>query len=214
MSADPTVVSRLVAALEQASGSLPAEVVPELAQADVRRGVADRLDEAGRTLVRHGADGRTVAFASGYADDIAPRLAAEGLAVLDPLDAAVVALVLLHTVAGPTAEGRPPVPWSAAEGVAYDRLDDTRSGTLTKTAVRDAVNRLHAAGILVNARRYGIRPGPALDRLTDAQRRRIEIRLLALAAPDDPVIAGLLAQLEPGPTAPTHQPSTSQEEPT
>ena len=48
--------------------------------------------------------------------------------------------------------------------------------------------------ILVNGRGVGIRPGPAFDRLTAAQRRRIEEDLFILAAPADPVAAALVRQ--------------------
>jgi hypothetical protein len=184
-------VARVVAALEHAAGSVTPDRVPDLARADVAASVMAQLAAAGRTLVEHTVEGRPVAYASGYDDTVADRLADEGLGVLDPFDAAVVTLVLLHTVALPAARGREPVPWSSATGVSYDRLADARR--CPTGAVKQAVSRLDAARVLTNARSYGIRPGPALDRLTPAQRRRVEARLAALAMPDDPVIARLAA---------------------
>jgi hypothetical protein len=66
------------------------------------------------------------------------------------------------------------------------------------TAITEAVNRLHDQHVLVNGRAVGIRPGPAFDRLTAGQRRRIEEELFILAAPADPVATALLRQRSQG----------------
>ncbi len=194
----PTEVGQTVAVLERAAGPVAPDRVSALARADVRRYVEQQLAAAGRVLVEHARDGTVIAYASGYDDQIAGRLATEGLGVLDRFDQAVVALVLLHTVAVPATRGRMPVPWSSAPGVSYKRLFDARR--FPNGAVRDAVSRLDAAGILTNARASGIRPGPALDRLTDRQRRTVEARLVAAVAPDDPVVARLAARADLSPT--------------
>lgn len=198
----PTEVGQTVAALEHAAGPVAPDRVPGLARADVRRGVEQQLAAAGRALIEHVRDGTVVAYTSGYDDRIAGRLAAEGLGILDAFDQAVVALVLLHTVAVPATRGRMPVPWSSAAGVSYERLFDARK--FPNGALRDAVSRLDAAGILTNARAYGIRPGPALDRLTDRQRRAVEARLVAAVAPEDPVVARLAARADTSPASDDH----------
>jgi hypothetical protein len=72
------------------------------------------------------------------------------------------------------------------------RLHDNRA--LGNTAITEAVNRLHDLHVLVNGRAAGIRPGPAFDRLTAAQRQRIEEDLFIVAAPGDPVAAALKRQ--------------------
>jgi hypothetical protein len=135
---------------------------------------------------------RSRGYSSGYADDISEQLAADGLGVLPPLERAVVALVLLRCVAMPAARGQAPRRWSAAPPVKLARLHDNRA--VGNTAITEAVNRLHDQHVLVNGRAAGIRPGPAFDRLTASQRRRIEEDLFILAAPADPVAAALLRQ--------------------
>ena len=111
---------------------------------------------------------------------------------MPPLERAVVALVLLRCVAMPAARGQAPRRWSAAPPVRLARLQDNRA--VGNTAITEAVNRLHDQHVLVNGRAVGIRPGPAFDRLTAGQRRRIEEELFILAAPADPVAAALLRQ--------------------
>jgi hypothetical protein len=188
--ADAAVVANAVAVLEQTHGVIGRSLLPVLAHPDLRPVVDAELDAVGRVVVEHHCpDGSVEGYASGYADDIAERLADGGLSVLAPIDRAVVALVLLRCVAIPTAQGRPPRRWSAAPPVKLARLHDNRR--LSKAIVGDAVNRLHDLHVLVNGRAVGISPGPAFDRLTPAQRRRIEEDLFVLAAPSDPVAVAL-----------------------
>lgn len=183
-------VTYAIAVLDQSHGLVPAGVVPVLTHPDLRLLVDAQLDAVGRVVVEHhNADGTVAGYSSGYADDIAEQLAAEGLGVLLPLDRAVVALVLLWTVAMPTVQGRPPLRWSAAEPVKLEQLHHNRP--LGKERVRDTVNRLHDVHVLVNGRAAGVRLGPVFDRLTPAQRHRIEEDLFMLAAPDDPVATTL-----------------------
>ena len=114
------------------------------------------------------------------------------LGVLPPVERAVVALVLLRCVAMPAARGQVHRRWSAAPPVKLARLHDNRS--VGNIAITETVNRLHDQRVLVNGRAAGIRPGPAFDRLTASQRRRIEEDLVILAAPADPVAAALQRQ--------------------
>jgi hypothetical protein len=188
--ADLAAVARAVAVLEQVHGVVDAAMLPVLSHPDLRPVVDAELDAVGRVVVEvHRPDGTTEGYSSGYADDVAERLAAEGLGVLAPIDRAVVALVLLRCVAMPTLQGRPPRRWSGAPPVSLARLHDNRR--LGKAIVRDAVNRLHDLHVLVNGRAVGVRPGPAFDRLTPIQRQRIEEDLFVLAAPSDPVAVAL-----------------------
>jgi hypothetical protein len=188
-----TTIAQAVAVLEQAHGAVGASMLPVLAHPDLRPIIDAQLEAVGRVVVEHrDADGGIEGYSSGYADDIAAQLAAEGLGVLQPLDRAIVALVLLRCVAMPAAHGRAPQRWSAAVPVKLARLQDNRA--LGNIAITEAVNRLHDMHILVNGRAAGIRPGPAFDRLTTAQRRRIEEDLFILAAPADPVAAAIVRQ--------------------
>jgi hypothetical protein len=187
---DQAAVARAVAVLEQVHGVVDASMLPALSHPDLRPVVEAELDAVGRVVVEvHRLDGTVHGYSSGYVDDVAERLAAEGLGILAPIDRAVVALVLLRCVAMPTVQGRPPRRWTAAPPVSLARLHDNRR--LGKATVREAVNRLHDLHVLVNGRAVGIRPGPAFDRLTPAQRRRIEEDLFVLAAPSDPVAVAL-----------------------
>ena len=191
--AEIEAVAHAVAVLEQAHGIVSASALPVLGHPDLRPVVDAQLNAVGRVVVEHrDADGQVERYSSGYADDIADQLAAEGLGVLPPVERAVVALVLLRCVAMPAAQGRAPRRWSAAPPVKLARLHDNRS--VGNTAITEAVNRLHDQHVLVNGRAAGIRPGPAFDRLTAGQRRRIEEDLVILAAPADPVAAALQRQ--------------------
>lgn len=190
-------VAHAVAVLEQAHGVVGAPHLPVLAHPDLRPIVDAQLDAVGRVVIEHrDADDEIEGYSSGYADDIGEQLAAEGLGVLPPLERAVVALVLLRCVAMPAARGQVPRRWSAAPPVKLARLHDNRA--VRNTAITEAVNRLHDQHVLVNGRAVGIRPGPAFDRLTASQRRRIEQDLFILAAPADPVAAALLRQRSQG----------------
>jgi len=191
--AETEAVTHAVAVLEQAHGLVGASALPALAHPDLRPVIDAHLDAVGQVVVEHrDADGEVEGYSSGYADDIAERLAAEGLGILQPLERAVVALVLLRCVAMPAARGRAPRRWSAGTPVKLARLHDNR--TVGNTAITEAVNRLHDQHVLVNGRAAGIRPGPAFDRLTASQRRRIEEELFTLAAPQDPVATAIQRQ--------------------
>ena len=186
-------VTHAVAVLEQAHGVVGESALPVLVHPDLRPVIDAQLDAAGRVVVEHrNADGEIEGYSSGYADDIAEQLAAEGLGVLPPVERAVVALVLLRCVAMPAARGQVHRRWSAAPPVKLARLHDNRS--VGNIAITETVNRLHDQRVLVNGRAAGIRPGPAFDRLTASQRRRIEEDLVILAAPADPVGAALQRQ--------------------
>ncbi|GAB3977196.1 hypothetical protein GCM10029978_066250 [Actinoallomurus acanthiterrae] len=188
--AELAAVTYAVAVLDQSPGLVPAAVLPVLTHPDLRLVVDAQLDAVGGAVVEHhDGGGAVVGYSSGYADDIAERLAAEGLGVLDPAGRAVVALVLLRSVAMPTVKGRRPLRWSAATPVKLSELHHNRR--LGKTVVRETVNRLHDAHVLINGRAAGIKPGPVFDRLTPAQRHRIEEDLFMLAAPEDPVAVAL-----------------------
>lgn len=191
--ADLAAVAHAIAVLEQAHRLVGASVLPALAHPDLRPVIDAQLDAVGRVVIEHhGEDGEVEGYSSGHADDIAEQLAAEGLGILPPLERAVVALVLLRCVAMPAARGRAPRRWSDAPPVRLARLHDNRP--VGNTAITEALNRLHDQHVLVNGRAVGIRPGPAFDRLTSGQRRRIEEDLFILAAPADPVAAALQQQ--------------------
>jgi hypothetical protein len=135
------------------------------------------LAESGRVLIETAAG-----FLSGYDDDIADRLAAEGIGVLPEDDRAVLALVLLHTVAIPRARGDLPATddWTGAP-VPRERLHDSRQ--LSGVRIDAALRRLQDAGILRPGGRPSIVPGPQFARLTPAASRRLFEELVLLAEP-------------------------------
>lgn len=89
------------AAVEHSPDPVPEAVAAGLRDATLRRSVAEMLHLIGRTLVRAGPGQWT----SGYRDDIAARLTADGGNPLPLADRAVLTLVLIHSVAIPRTEG-------------------------------------------------------------------------------------------------------------
>lgn len=189
--ADQLTVLSVVAELEQAADPVPPERIP--ADLTLRTALQAILDRRGRALVTVGPSAEPVGLTTVTADDVAERLAGAGIGVLPPDQRAVLALVLLHCVAIPTARGQHPDPWSSAPAVSRDELNKT---PIPDRAVGDALRELHDAHIIVNGRAHGIRPGPGLDRLTARQRERLERDLLALAGRDDPVVRRLIDRID------------------
>lgn len=179
---DREAVLNAVVAVEESVEAVPHDRFPALADPALRDVVRESLMGAGRTLVRVGDD----SWISGYDDEIAGQLAAEGSGVLARVDAAVLSLVLLHAVAIPAARG-------AVE--AGDWLDDhlptpdvaaltsNRDRRLNERAVRASLRRLRDAGILRVGLRSKLLPGPQFRRLTEERNRMVWENLIVAAAP-------------------------------
>jgi hypothetical protein len=158
------------------------------------------LADAGRVLVRVG-DG----WLSGYDDTVAERLAAEGVGVLRADDAAVLALVLLHTIAIPRSRGKSGKDWSDAEPTTKDELARSK---LSRTTIDRSTRRLREAGILAYGSRHGIVPGPQFSRFTEQASASLWEELVLVAQPH-----GVLAQVirrrraarNPAPTTPLEE---------
>lgn len=140
------------------------------------------LAEAGRVLLRVG-DG----WLAGYDDTVAARLAAEGAGVLREDDRAVLALVLLHTVAIPRSRGKKGTGWAAAEPVAKGELYWSK---VPRKTIDASVGRLRDAGILAYGAKHRIVPGPQFDRLTERASASLWEELVLVAQPH-----GVLAQV-------------------
>jgi hypothetical protein len=166
-----------VCALECAGGPVPLTAFRALAEPTLREIVQEVLAAAGRVLVQAG-----TGFVSGYDDRIAERLAEEGTGILRRDDRAVLALVLLFSVAIPRAEGKipPEASWTHARPVPRERLADTR---LYATAIKAALQRLQDAGI-VRSTSSGLVPGPQFDRLTPMVSAALFEELVLLAEPE------------------------------
>lgn len=189
--ADQLTVLSAVAELEQAGEPVPPERVPT--DLTLRTAIEAVLDRRGRSLVTVGPAAEPVGLTTVTSDDVADRLAEAGIGVLPADQRAVLALVLLHCVAIPTARGQPPERWSSAPPVSRDELNKT---SIPDRTVSHALRELHDEHVIVNGRAHGIRPGPGLDRLTARQRERLERDLLALAGRDDPVVRRLIDRID------------------
>ncbi|HET9657161.1 MAG TPA: hypothetical protein VFP72_17545, partial [Kineosporiaceae bacterium] len=113
-----------------------------LRDATLRRSLSDLLHALGRTLVAVGPNRWT----SGYADDVAAVLAAEGPQLPVP-DRAVLVLVLVHSIAIPRSQGSlDPDSWASSHATPVEEL--LRYSQLPRGEVRAALARLRAAGLV------------------------------------------------------------------
>ena len=182
---DHEAVLTAVVAVEIADHPVSPANLRALLDPALRDIVRDCLAQAGRVLLEP-SPGR---YLSGYDDTIADRLVADGLGVLQQVDRAVLALVLLRTVAIPRAKGSiGGTDWTVSVATSIDELALNRS--LTKERIRNSVRRLRTAGILRLGLRREIRPGPQFHRLTEARSSRIWEELMLLCQPE-----GLMAQI-------------------
>ena len=155
---------------------------PALADPALRELVMQSLLGAGRILVRVGDD----MWISGYDDTVADRLVDEGTGVLAPIDAAVLTLVVLHSIAIPAARGiTTAADWSGDDLPApdVDALTANRDRRLNERAVRAALRRLRDAGVLRTGIRSKLLPGPQFRRLTEERSRVVWENLIVAAAP-------------------------------
>jgi hypothetical protein len=174
-----------------------AHPVPEVQLAGLRdvtfrRHVQKMLKLIGRTLVQ--VDGTH--WTAGYADDVAETLAAQGWQPLSVVDRAVLVLVLVHSVAIPRSEGvLTGDSWKSARPTTVDEL---RTAKISSEDRRLALQRLRAAGLIQMSGDHSSGPsyvpGPQLQRLTPAARRRLQDQLILAAAPVSPIAAAIRAR--------------------
>jgi DNA-binding transcriptional ArsR family regulator len=190
------------AALEQGAHPVHEAQLPALRDATLRSALQRLLHELGRTLVQVAPH----TWTSGYRDDVSAELTRDGAHPLPVIDRAVLVLVLIHSVALPRSQGAlEQDSWMSAHPTPVDEL--TRYSQLPRTEVRAALARLRAAGLvqLVPERGRGpgqggaYLPGPQLNRLTPAARRRLQEDLVLAAGPDTPLAAAIRAR-RPRPT--------------
>lgn len=183
-------------ALENAWEPLHESRCLALRDATLRRCLGGLLHQLGRVLVPVGPH----LWTSGYRDDVAAVLAAEGGGP-SAVDRAVLVLVLVHSVAVPRSEGAlDRDTWVSPHATPLDEL--LRYTQVPRGELRAALSRLRAAGLVVLApgRGRGVGqaaayvPGPQLHRLTPAARRRLQEDLVLAAAPDGPLAAAVRAR--------------------
>lgn len=175
------------AALEEAASPVPEHAFVALVDPVQRKNLAALAREAGRVLVEVPGRG----WLTGYDDSIADRLVAEGVGVLTPIDRAVLALVVLHTVVVPRARGQLAGPmWSSAIGTDLNTLARNRSRALSREAIQRSVRRLRASNIVTATPQGGILPGPQMLRLTARRQEDAAAAVLIATKPH-----GLLARV-------------------
>ncbi|MGF1432221.1 hypothetical protein [Kitasatospora sp. LaBMicrA B282] len=181
---EETLVQAAMAAVETADGLVPAEALPALSNDALRVIVARRLKAGGRTLLSR--EHRTITgYTSGYDDTVAAQLAADGIGLLPEIDRAVLAIVLLRTVAIPRAGGKHhSTSWlSDGPGTSITEIHANTDDHATYALIRPAVRRLKARRLVRTGYQGQLLPGPALLRLTDAQSAHLWEDLVLVTLP-------------------------------
>lgn len=185
------------AALEHGTAPVHESQALALRDATLRSTLGRLLHELGRTLVPVGPH----LWTTGYRDDVAAELTGQGWQPLPTMDRAVLVLVLIHSVAIPRSQGTLDRDgWASTHPTAVEELN--RYSQLPRTEVRASLARLRAAGLvqLVPERGRGpgqgaaYLPGPQLQRLTPAARRRLQEDLVLAAGPETPLAAAVRAR--------------------
>jgi hypothetical protein len=177
-----------VRAVEESDHPVPGPTFRALVDETLRASVEQILAYAGRVLLESATGGGVPGFLSGYDEDVRERLLVHGIGVLPPDDRAVLALVLIHTVAIPRARGLLPAEadWTVAQPVSVETLGKAK---IADVAIRNGLRRLRNAKILAFGARRQVVPGPQFRRLSGAVVSSLFEELILLAEPE-----GLLAE--------------------
>jgi hypothetical protein len=193
---DPPYVNSVqdaIAALETAEGVVPAHHLVALRDPGFRAIVEEHLASHGRVLLNVEHDG-IIGYASGYQDDVADELSRLQIGTLNSIDRAVLALVLLKTVAIPRAHGRHSHDrWLGdARPVSFDELCKYRY--LSDKQLRESLRRLRTIGLLRLGHRGRIEPGLAFLRLTPRRSATLWEDLIIACDPKGPYARLLIRQ--------------------
>ncbi|PZG07422.1 hypothetical protein C1J01_40735 [Nonomuraea aridisoli] len=158
----------------------------------LRHTLGEMLARRGRTLIQH-----RDRWISGYDDAVAAQALAAGGTRLGVSERAVLALVLVHSVAIPRAEGLlPEDSWLSPHPTPVEEL--RRHTQLPIGELEAALRTLRHAGLLSQVKASeeagGYVPGPQFHRLTPAARRRLQEELILAAGPNTPLAAAVLAR--------------------
>jgi hypothetical protein len=192
-------VARVAALLDGADGPVPASVLPP--EPRLQAALTQLLERRGRVIVQVNRGQDLMWVTTAVSDPVADELAAAGIGLLSATERATLALVLLRCVVIPAAQGRPPASWVDAERVPTASVMGAALG-MPDQHVRGGLRSLSLRG-LVEAAPAGVKPGPALERLTPRSRQRLERDLVTLVAGSNPLIARILerhAASDPRPT--------------
>jgi hypothetical protein len=189
---DETAVVETVRAIEAADEPLNPKEWPALADRRLREAVNERLSRLGRQLIEvtDGRYGSGAGFISGWSDQAASVLQGM-LPDLNAEDLAVLALAYLHTVVLEGVFGEQVV--SIQEQFNAHRGPDGRD-VISADQLGSSLARLRARQLLDGRSR----PGPALMRLSTAQRHRLEDNLVLLCRPDSALAREIRAQRQRG----------------
>ncbi|MFB9608717.1 hypothetical protein ACFFTQ_37795 [Streptomyces roseofulvus] len=199
--ADGYLVRSVIAALESARRPLPRASLPMLADPALRARVGRALERGGRQLLQT-EQGNWV---TGFRDPVSDALVAEGTGTLGDVDRAVLALVLLHTVALPRAQGRHRHSRWTGETHTVTLAVLASNRKISKVAISAALRRLRAAGMVAEATTGRYLPGPALDRLTAERSNLLWEDLILVGRPDGHLAAAIRRrrQLADSPVSPS-----------
>lgn len=166
-----------VAALDHARSPVPPHLFAALAEPALRRVVEDVLTASGRVLITC-----PNGLISGYGDDIAARLADDGFGILPEVDRAVLALILIFSVAIPRAEGELPAeaPWTNGRPVPNEQF---RGCSVPPGQVQQSLRRLADADLVRRVPGKGLVPGAQFHRLTKHATTFLFEQLVLLADP-------------------------------
>lgn len=180
---EQSAVLDAIAAVESSRSPVLTAHFQALLDPELRNCVKRCLSEAGRVLLPVGA-----AYTSGYADHITDALVAERSGALPSEERAVLALVLLHCVAIPQAEGR--VRRDSLLDALPVRRDLLEESMVPKGVVRESLRRLAARGLVCFSGQGGglVRPGPQLNRLTEAASQRLREQITLITTTDEGLI--------------------------
>ncbi|WP_405649625.1 hypothetical protein OG581_52540 [Streptomyces sp. NBC_01386] len=184
---DHYVVRSAIASLETARRPLPRASLPGLTD-PAMRSLAERfLLSCGRHLLQT-PDGNWI---TGATDPVADALVEEETGTLTDVERAVLALVLLHTVAIPRAQGRHRHSRWTGEPHAVTLATLASNRKISKAAMSAALRRLRAAGMVAESTTGRYIPGPALDRLTEQRSGLLWEDLILVGRPDGHLAAAI-----------------------
>jgi hypothetical protein len=186
------MVRAAAAALEMARGSVARADLPALADPAVRRALEHSLAACGRILIST-PEGNWI---TGFPHSVADALVEADAGTLSPTERAVLALVLLRTVAIPRAHGHHHHDhWTVTtRPTTLDELATNRR--LTRRQIRDGVRGLRAAGYLTTTKAGHYVPGPALQRISAARAASLWEDLVLLGRPDGHMAEKIRARRE------------------
>ncbi|MFE9374788.1 hypothetical protein [Streptomyces sp. NPDC006711] len=181
------VVRSVIATLETARRPVPRAELPMLADPAIRAAVDQALLPCGRQLLQT-AEGNWV---TAFRDPLADALVAEEVGTLAAVDRAVLALVLLHTVAIPRARGRHRHSRWTGEAHTVTLAELASNRRISKAAMRTALRRLRAAGMVAETTTGRYLPGPALERMSEARSNLLWEDLILVGRPSGQLAAAI-----------------------